>query len=289
MEKGVTAALQASQSGRQANRSVCCSFFGLSLSWQLLTWTTARPGTRRSQDLGWFLRFGVRRSTELTWCLWCAAWVSASVLFTHFCCVIARSLLQQKLSLCKCPAVIPILQGWRMSVAVPLWQSSGKKLSTVPFWVNVTLSTANAAHRECPGAQRGGSEEPYVCVCHGRSHVETVGQDESRLWWLAWVLLCSHRGDGTEGIWWKEALFSFWYFWKVCYNLLFWLQSCFLWFHSCRWPQALLLVMVTGKIQRCPGQEGESDVILVSSEWFPYFHCSLCKSGLFHGTLAETV
>lgn len=204
MEKGVTAALQASQSGRQANCSVCCSFFGLSLSWQLLTWTTARLGTRRSQDLGWFPRFGARRSTELTWYLWCAAWVSASVSFTHFCCVIARSLLQQKLSLCKCHAVIPILQGWGTSVVVSLWQSSGKRLSTVPLWVNVTLLTANAADQECPGAQRGGSEEPCVCIC-----VCVVEEATWKLWDRMshgcgdWPESCSAPtgGDGTEGIW----------------------------------------------------------------------------------------
>lgn len=65
----------------------------------------------------------------------------------------------------------------------------------------------------------------------------------------------------------RKHFFSFWCFWKVCYSLLFLIAVMFFCGfiraagrkHSC-------LLWQPEKYNRCPGQEGESDVILVSSE-----------------------
>lgn len=160
----------------------------------------------------------------------------ASSVLAHYC----------RISLCKSRVVILTLRGWRRSVTLPLWKSSGENASWVLFGVNVTLSTANAIDGERCGAPRGGSGKS--CVADGDT-------------WKLWDSMSHGCGGGPGSYCAQKQAKS-----DNARTFVFMVQTlqCLLQFsiHLCSCFLCACITggkhsqfaMVTGKTQCCPGR-----------------------------------
>lgn len=132
MEKGVAAALQASQSvrqaGRQAGRKTEVRVLLFLLCFSLMASACLNHSSPR-QEPGPGMNSPLRSETEhrahlvsLMCCMgqcYCFFHTLASSVLAHY----------GGMSLCKSHVVIPICQGWRRSEMLPLCQGSGKNAS----------------------------------------------------------------------------------------------------------------------------------------------------------------